>query len=443
MSKHSIDHIESIALAKLHLNYVCNEGEVDYIYSKLEKIKKSYECCLENAECVKEPHCPKASKSTTANEQDVVEGKTQRGCKSHPLSDLFEPAIMEQTPGVVKNDSSNGIKDILDNVNVDTQMKKCSQNQKKEVREFYKKKMEEKAKLEEAHRLELARIRTKYSDISVRLIKLRLLDHNFNEMMDEHNHQMEIHLKNLEASQLGVPTAKSDNSSLSDLELKVGRMQPSDIAEIDDGSQNAAPKGMPSFQNQNDSGSMPSYPAEVPEFSRVEKISCSFSMEAENVSIVSHAENNGSEVMALKWAKTTWVEQHNKTCSCDGLRNGAPVLGSSDLENCACNVQSIQSVEGPSQVPETLGDVIVQHELMKMLPNNVQPNGVCPEKDAVTLDNTANTQVRQQDEAVVAIFRDSAASEFNGTWPSSVQTDTCPAQGSSLASHLVLESFFK
>ncbi|XP_041027437.1 uncharacterized protein LOC121267581 isoform X1 [Juglans microcarpa x Juglans regia] len=452
LSEHSIDHIESIALAKLHLNYVCKEAEVDYIYSKLEKIKKSFACCLEKVECVKE-HCAKASKSTTSNQQDVVEGKTQRGYKSHPLSDLFEPATVEQTPDMVKNDSSNIIKDVLDNV--DTKMEKCKQNQQKEVQEFHKKKMEEKAKLEEAHRLESALIRTKHSDISVRLDKLRLLDHNLKEKIDEHNHQMEIHLKTLEASQLaprfeeqqikaivwlgkpksGVPTAISDNPSWSDLELKVGRMQPSDIAEIDDGSQNAAPKGIPSFQNQNDSGSMPSYPAEVPEFSNVEKISCSFPMEAENVSIASDAENNGSEVMALKWATTTCVEQHNKVGSRDGPRNGAPVLGSSDLESSVCNVQTLQSIEGPSEVAQTLSEAIMRHEPMKMLPNTVQPNGVCPDKDAVTLDSTADTQDRRQDGEVMAIFGDSACSEFNGTWPSLVQTDTCPAQGSSLASH--------
>ncbi|KAG7960465.1 hypothetical protein I3843_10G124900 [Carya illinoinensis] len=292
-----------------------------------------------------------------------------------------------------------------------------------------------KAKLEEAHRLESALIRIKHSDILVRLDKLRLLDHNLKEKMDEHNHQMEIHLKTLEASQLasrfekqqikakvwlgkpksGVPTAISDNASWSDLELKVGRMQPSDIAGIDDGSHNAAPKSMPSFQNQNDGGSMPSYPAEVPEFSNVEMISCSFPMEAENVSIVSDAENNGSEVMALKWA-TTCAEQHNKVGSRDGPKNGAPVLGSSDLESSVCNVQTIQSVEGPSEVPQTLSEVIMRHESMKMLPNTVQPNGVCPQKDAVTLDSTADTQDRQQDGEVMAISRDSTGSEFNGTW---------------------------
>lgn len=137
MPEHSIDHIESSALAKLHLNYVCKEAEVDYIYSKLEKIKKSFACCLENAECVK-GHWAKISKSTMSNQQDVVEGKMQRSYKSHPLSDLFEPTRVEQTPDMVKNDSSNSIKDILDNV--DTKMEKCMQNQQKE---FHKKKMEE------------------------------------------------------------------------------------------------------------------------------------------------------------------------------------------------------------------------------------------------------------------------------------------------------------
>ena len=67
MSKHSIDHKKSIALAKLHLNYDCKEEEADYIYSELQKVKKKFARRLEKRKEVKESHGAKDSKSTISN----------------------------------------------------------------------------------------------------------------------------------------------------------------------------------------------------------------------------------------------------------------------------------------------------------------------------------------------------------------------------------------
>lgn len=132
--KHSIDHKESIALAKQHLDYECEEEEAENIYSKLQKITKRFAHCLENIESVKESHCPTAAKSTASNQQGVVEGDIRRNFQSRLFSDPFKPGIVEQAPDsrrVQKNDSSTRVEQIPDPS--DRRMEKLTRNQEMEV----------------------------------------------------------------------------------------------------------------------------------------------------------------------------------------------------------------------------------------------------------------------------------------------------------------------
>ncbi|GMY14764.1 chromodomain-helicase-DNA-binding protein 2-like isoform X2 [Fagus crenata] len=435
LSKHSIDHKKSIALAKLHLNYDCKEEEADYIYSELQKVTKKFARRLEKRKKVKESHGAKDSKSTISNQQDVLEGETERSFQSSHFLDLSEAATGEQGPDsrmVQNNHISNSMTRVLDIC--ERRMENLIQHQQKEVQEFHKKMMEDKVKLEEEQRLESALICTKDHDIPVRLDKLGILDHNFKGKMDENNHKRETHWKTLEASQLasrieheqmkanvvallekskpGGPTAISGNLSLDDSEVKEGKMQQSDRAEINDCSQNAGTKAMP--------------------YSHIEKISCNLPREMETISIESDPENNKSEIMASKRVRTT-SEWHNKAGSSNDPKNGASELCPSDLESPVRNAQIGKSVGRPG-VPHTLSEVVIGDEPMKILPHAVHPAEEFLAKDAVTLESTTVTEVRLQNRAVTAICKELPALEFNGTCSSLVQPDTCLAQGNSLAS---------
>lgn len=455
LSKHSIDHKKSIALAKLHLNYDCKEEEADYIYSELQKVKKKFARRLEKRKEVKDSHGAKDSKSTISNQQDVLEGETERSFQSSHFLDLSEAATGEQGPDsrmVQNNHISNSMTRVLDIW--DRRMENLIQHQQKEVQEFHKKMMEDKVKLEEEQRLESALICTKDHDIPVRLDKLGILDHNFKGKMDENNHKRETHWKTLEASQLasrieheqmkanvvallekskpGGPTAISGNLSLDDSEVKEGKMQQSDRAEINDCSQNAGTNAMPYFQNQNSSGTILRLPSEVPQNSHIEKISCNLPREMETISIESDPENNKSEIMASKRVRTT-SERHNKAGSSNDPKNGASESCPSDLESPVRNAQIGQSVGRPG-VPHTLSEVVIGDEPMKILPHAVHPAEEFLAKDAVTLESTTVTEVRLQNRAVTAICKELPALEFNGTCSSLVQPDICLAQGNSLAS---------
>lgn len=298
-------------------------------------------------------------------------------------------------------------------------------------------------------------IRKEHSDIEVRLDKLRMLDHNIKEKRDEHYHQMKMHWKKLEASQpassreeeqmnadvilslktsqSGDPIAISGNLPWSDLEF-VGEMQPYHIAETDDSSQNAIPRVMPSYKNRNHGGTLSSFPSENSQIFHIEKRSCSVPMEMETISSERDTENSGMGVIALERAKTTCVGKHNKDSASDSQRNGAPLFGPSELESPVQNVQTTQSVGRSSEGPQHLSDAVMGEEPLKMLPHAMQLNGACIAKEAVMLDSTALSQVRQHDVVVTATCGESPALDFRGTHSSLIQTDIFPATGYSSAS---------
>ncbi|XP_050243059.1 uncharacterized protein LOC126691856 isoform X4 [Quercus robur] len=449
--KHSIDHKESITLAKLHLNYDCKEEEVDYIYSELQKVKKKFARHLEKRRA-KGSHGAKASKSTISNYQDVVEGEMERGFQSHHFLDLSEPATVEQAPDcrmVQTNHISTSITIVPDIC--DRRTEKSIQHPQMDIQEFHERMMEEREKLEEEHRLESALTCTKDQDIPVRLDKLGIVDHNFKENLDENHHktepvasqqdsrieheQMNANVvASLEKSKPGGPTAISGNLPLGNLEVNEGKLQQSDTAEINDGSQNAGPNAMPYFQNQNHAGTIPSLPSEVSQISYLEKISCNLPREMETISIESDPESDKTEIMASTRDGSMCAEQHDKAGSSNDPTNGAPVSCPSDWESPIRNAQIGQCVEGPSGVPHTLSEVVIDDEPMEMLPHVVHPTEEFIAKDAVTLESTTVTEVRQQNGAVTANCGQSAALAFNGTYSSLVQPDICLAQGNSLAS---------
>ncbi|XP_021856771.2 uncharacterized protein [Spinacia oleracea] len=80
----------------------------------------------------------------------------------------------------------------------DRSMRDLMLKQKNEIREFYRTKREERAKLEEEHQLEVDNMNKNYRETVLKLEKLKTLDIIYEQKLKKHSHQMEIKKKELE-----------------------------------------------------------------------------------------------------------------------------------------------------------------------------------------------------------------------------------------------------
>ncbi|TKY62142.1 Helicase protein MOM1 [Spatholobus suberectus] len=72
--KHKIDRKDSLALAKLHLNFDCKEEEATDVYSELWKHEKDFSICLQSGLCVEKCNINCASDSEMPELNDLAEG---------------------------------------------------------------------------------------------------------------------------------------------------------------------------------------------------------------------------------------------------------------------------------------------------------------------------------------------------------------------------------
>ncbi|KAL0457017.1 UNVERIFIED_CONTAM: hypothetical protein Slati_1040900 [Sesamum latifolium] len=110
-----------------------------------------------------------------------------------------EPALKEKAAA---SEIDNKIKKIQRKC--DKRMKKLIQKHQEEIQEFHRIWEEKRVKLETDHRLESAFIRSIYGQGSVRMEKLKLLDNNFAEKMEEHHLLKYAQLRVREAEQLAA-----------------------------------------------------------------------------------------------------------------------------------------------------------------------------------------------------------------------------------------------
>ncbi|XP_022152923.1 uncharacterized protein LOC111020533 isoform X3 [Momordica charantia] len=166
MLKYKIDHKESLALAKKHLNFDCNRQEVYLLYSILRCLKKIFSNHLE---------CYKVPESSFASEPLY-----------NVLSDNeFEKAVVKCINRIQKNCCKK--------------FENLKQKQQEEKDDFDRTCDEEKSLMEKQFRMESAVIRScLHNSVLMRKNKLQVLENKYSKKLEEHQCQIEIRRKKLE-----------------------------------------------------------------------------------------------------------------------------------------------------------------------------------------------------------------------------------------------------
>ncbi|XP_059430737.1 helicase protein MOM1 isoform X2 [Corylus avellana] len=206
--KYKIDHKESLALAKQHLNFDCKKEEVDYFYSLLRCLKNIFlyrtgNCKVMKSSSVsglstkgvtKEPSHARLPQPTISNLQKV-KGDVEAWSLHEEFSDK---QVLSQ---LAKKDVSKSIKEIRKKC--DKQLMKLDQKQQEEKDKIKRTTEEEKAQLEKRHRMESTIICAYLqSNFSMRIDKLKIMDNEHAKRIEELDYQMEIRLKRLEEALL-------------------------------------------------------------------------------------------------------------------------------------------------------------------------------------------------------------------------------------------------
>lgn len=210
--KHKIDHKESLALAKQHLNFDCKKEEVDYVYSLLRCLKKMFlyrtgifkvsdypNVCELSSKGVTDDHShARLSRSMTSSPQKA-NGEVEALSLHQEFSDKQVLSQLGSAPEfrLALKDVTKSIKEIQKKCN--KQLVKLSQKQEEEKNEIKRTYEEEKSLLEKKHGMESTIFRTcLQSNISLRADKLKILDNEYAKKIEVQEQQLEMRLKTLE-----------------------------------------------------------------------------------------------------------------------------------------------------------------------------------------------------------------------------------------------------
>lgn len=209
--KYKIDHKESLALAKQHLNFDCKKEEVDYVYSLLRCLKNIFLYRTGNfkfansssvSSVMKEPSHAGLLQSTISN-LPKVNGEVEDWSLHQEFSDkqvLSQRGLVTEIK-LAQKDVSKSIKEIQKKCN--KQLMKLIQKQQEEKDKIKRTTEEEKAQLEKKHIMESTIIRAYLqSNFSMRIDKLKIMDNEHAKRIEGLDYQMEIRLKHLEEMQL-------------------------------------------------------------------------------------------------------------------------------------------------------------------------------------------------------------------------------------------------
>ncbi|KAG6678574.1 hypothetical protein I3842_14G087500 [Carya illinoinensis] len=213
--KHKVDHKESLALAKQHLNFLCNKIEVDYVYSLLRCLKNIFLYRTGNLQIADYPNVsnlskkgvtkdhsptrlPQSTKSNLQKEKAEVESWSQHlECSDKHV--LPQPGL-ELVLKLALKDALKSIKEVQKKCN--KQWNKLIQKQQEEKDEIKRTAEEQKAQLEKERRMKYAIICTMHNKVSMRIDKLKILDNEYDKRIELLEQQMEKRLKHLEEMQL-------------------------------------------------------------------------------------------------------------------------------------------------------------------------------------------------------------------------------------------------
>ncbi|KAJ6683200.1 HELICASE PROTEIN MOM1 [Salix koriyanagi] len=181
MLKHKLDHKESLALAKEHMNFSCKKSEANFVYSKLRCLRKVFiyrtgtfkvagspkASCFSLDDLSQNQSNGRSSLSTPSNMQKVrTELENLRSGQELSIDQVLPHLELAQ------KDYSKSIKDI--EKKCDKQMRKLLQRQQEEREEFEKRYEQDKADIERKQRTEAAVIRL-HSGSSLQLATMNKL----------------------------------------------------------------------------------------------------------------------------------------------------------------------------------------------------------------------------------------------------------------------------
>ncbi|KAJ6354268.1 hypothetical protein OIU76_003168 [Salix suchowensis] len=210
MLKHKLDHKESLALAKEHMNFSCKKSEANFVYSKLRCLRKVFiyrtgtfkvagspkASCFSLDDLSQNQSNGRSSLSTPSNMQKVrTELENLRSGQELSIDQVLPHLELAQ------KDYSKSIKDI--EKKCDKQMRKLLQRQQEEREEFEKRYEQDKADIERKQRTEAAVIRL-HSSSSVRTDQIKMLDNVYSKEFEKLKQQMEMRLNNLLKLQLAT-----------------------------------------------------------------------------------------------------------------------------------------------------------------------------------------------------------------------------------------------
>ncbi|XP_024156644.1 helicase protein MOM1 isoform X2 [Rosa chinensis] len=188
--KHKVDHKESFARAKQHLNFNCQKEEADRVYSMLRCLKKTFLYRTRNFKAADPPNFSALSNNGTISNLEGVKS----GVEDYQLY-------------LAGKDVSKCINEIQKKFQ--KKMKKLVEKQSKERSELLRLYEEQKEQLEMKHKIELAvnRITSMSAD------SLRVKETEFEKEIEEHKHKVDIHLQLLEKLQLEASLKLKENEN--------------------------------------------------------------------------------------------------------------------------------------------------------------------------------------------------------------------------------------
>ncbi|RWW68696.1 hypothetical protein BHE74_00023772, partial [Ensete ventricosum] len=281
---HTIDHRESLALAKKDLNYTCNEEQASNVYSKLRRLKKIFlgqnsifmrknepntsepGQSISGIDLTREPSCETIPNSAASNLHDIEKGELQESPQSHCAFE--QPMFLGQVPvlGTPANlhEHLGSLKDKLLKKRIDLINKVCSRreedlslNQQQEITDFNMHKEKLELNLKKAHEKDLELINDLVMDSADKNDKIRLLKEEFMKKMTGLEKQMDCQYKKLKDMQLfardkeqqiknhwleeakaGKLTESFDSIPLSDSGFRLEELKLADQDEAHDGLRN-------------------------------------------------------------------------------------------------------------------------------------------------------------------------------------------------------------
>ncbi|XP_031384761.1 helicase protein MOM1 isoform X3 [Punica granatum] len=208
--KVKIDHKESLALAKEHLNYGCSKDEAEGVYTILRGLKKPFLRHIENSVAVdaskapeKVNEIPMEHSNTNSSQHAVVyPNNVKVEIEDWPLNQETPDKDVISSPTLAEKDISMSIQQIQGELS--DQMAELLREQEEERNLIFRSFNKEKGALEGQQRVEAYIITQLHRDGPLRVEKLKALETEYARKINECENQMNLRLKQLEEAQLAA-----------------------------------------------------------------------------------------------------------------------------------------------------------------------------------------------------------------------------------------------